>query len=79
MFDELQDFATVGSLPAVAEGRAVYTDEILAGAIYFDTPLSHTYVLDELTPLLEPPRQAPPREPSRPDPPPVTSHQETDP
>ncbi len=53
MFDELQAFATVGSLPAVTEGRAVYTDETLAGAIYFDTPLSHTYVLEELTPLLE--------------------------
>ena len=53
MFDELQDFATVSDLPAVKENRSVYTDEILAGAIYFDTPLSLRYVLDELTPSLE--------------------------
>jgi len=53
MFDELQDFATVSDLPAVREQRSVYTDEILAGAIYFDSPLSLQYVLDELTPMLE--------------------------
>lgn len=41
------------SLPAVTEGRSVYTDETLAGAIYFLTPLSLEYVLDELTPRLE--------------------------
>ena len=41
------------SLPAVAENRAVYTDETLAGAIYFDTPLSLEYALDRLTPMLE--------------------------
>ena len=41
------------SLPAVAENRAVYTDETLAGAIYFDTPLSLEYVLDRLAPMLE--------------------------
>ncbi|CAB4704051.1 MAG: ABC transporter substrate-binding protein [Actinobacteria bacterium] len=52
-FDELQDFATVSTLPAVAEGRAIYTDDILAGAIYFDTPLSLEYVLERLTSSLE--------------------------
>jgi iron complex transport system substrate-binding protein len=52
-FDGLQDFGTIGSLPAVKENRAVYTDGTLAGAIYFDTPLSRAYVLDKLTPMLE--------------------------
>ena len=52
-FDELQDFATVSDLPAVKENRSVYTDEILAGAIYFDTPLSHKYILENLTPMIE--------------------------
>ena len=52
-FEELQDFATVSSLPAVREGRSVYTAETLAGAIYFLTPLSLEYVLAELTPMLE--------------------------
>ena len=42
-FDELQEFGTIVDLPAVAENRSVYTDEILAGAIYFDTPLSLEY------------------------------------
>jgi iron complex transport system substrate-binding protein len=52
-FDELQAFGTIGSLPAVKENRSAYTDEILAGAIYFDTPLSLEYALDRLTPMLE--------------------------
>lgn len=52
-FDDLHEFGTISTLPAVTEGRAVYTDEILAGAIYFLTPLSLQYVLDELTPMLE--------------------------
>jgi iron complex transport system substrate-binding protein len=52
-FDELQDFATISLLPAVEEGRTVYTDEVLAGAIYFLTPLSLEYVLERLTPMLE--------------------------
>ena len=52
-FEALQEFGTVDRLPAVREGRAVYTDEVLAGAIYFITPLSLGHVLDELTPLLE--------------------------
>jgi iron complex transport system substrate-binding protein len=53
MFGELQGFGTISTLPAVAENRAVYTDETLAGAIYFDTPLSRAYVLERLTPMLE--------------------------
>ncbi len=52
-FDALQEFGTIDQLAAVRENRAVYTDEILAGAIYFITPLSLEYVLDELTPMLE--------------------------
>lgn len=52
-FDELQKFATIGDLPAVKEGRAVYTDGTLAGAIYFMTPLALQYTLDHLTPALE--------------------------
>jgi iron complex transport system substrate-binding protein len=53
MFDELQAFGTVSTLPAVAENRSVYTDETLAGAIYFGTPMSLAYALDRLTPMLE--------------------------
>jgi iron complex transport system substrate-binding protein len=53
MFDELQGFGTISSLSAVAENRAVYTDEALAGAIYFDTPLSLEYALDRLAPMLD--------------------------
>lgn len=53
MFDSLQEFGTIGSLPAVTENRAVYTDATLAGAIYFDSPLSLQYALDRLTPMLE--------------------------
>lgn len=52
-FDELQAFSTVSKLPAVAENRSVYTDEVLAGAIYFLTPLSQLYLIDRLTPMLE--------------------------
>ncbi|WP_244932192.1 ABC transporter substrate-binding protein [Nocardioides sp. W7] len=51
--EELLGFGTVANLPAVAENRAVYTDDVLAGAIYFDTPLSLLYVLEHLTPMLE--------------------------
>ncbi|GAB2460042.1 ABC transporter substrate-binding protein [Nocardioides hungaricus] len=53
MFDSLQKFGTIGTLPAVAENRAVYTDATLAGALYFLTPLSLQYALDRLTPMLE--------------------------
>ena len=53
MFDSLQEFGTIGSLDAVTGNRAVYTDDILAGAIYFDSPLSLRYTLERLTPMLE--------------------------
>lgn len=53
MFDGLQEFGTIGSLSAVSENRAVYTDGTLAGAIYFETPLSLRYALERLTPMLE--------------------------
>ena len=52
-FDDLQSFGTVANLAAVRENRSVYTDDVLAGAIYFLTPLSLEYVLDHLTPQLE--------------------------
>ena len=40
-------------LTPVREGHLVFTDATLAGAIYFTTPLSLPYVLDNLVPLLE--------------------------
>jgi iron complex transport system substrate-binding protein len=52
-FEELQGWATISLLPAVGENRAVYTDETLAGAVYFDTPLSRAYVLERLAPMIE--------------------------
>jgi iron complex transport system substrate-binding protein len=52
-FDDLQSFGTVAHLAAVRDHRAVYTDDVLAGAIYFLTPLSLEYVLEHLTPELE--------------------------
>jgi iron complex transport system substrate-binding protein len=44
---------TFERLTAVAENRAVYTDATLAGALYFISPLSLPYVLEQLTPQLE--------------------------
>jgi iron complex transport system substrate-binding protein len=49
---ELQEFGTLGSLDAVVNNRAVYTDPELSGAIYFLTPLSQKYVIDQLVPRL---------------------------
>ncbi|MCS5720142.1 iron-siderophore ABC transporter substrate-binding protein [Herbiconiux sp. CPCC 205763] len=49
---ELQEFGTLGSLDAVVNNRAVYTDPELSGAIYFLTPLSQKYVIDNLVPRL---------------------------
>ncbi|MFT4136287.1 ABC transporter substrate-binding protein [Microbacterium sp.] len=49
---QLLKFGTVSELSAVKEGRAVYTGEVLSGAIYFLTPLSQKYVIDHLVPLL---------------------------
>jgi len=53
MFDELQRWSTIGNLKAVKENKSIYTDETLAGAIYFLTPLSQMYVLETLLPQLE--------------------------
>jgi iron complex transport system substrate-binding protein len=49
---EVLDFGTVSSLDAVVNHRAVFTDPVLAGAIYFLTPLSQQYVIDNLVPRL---------------------------
>lgn len=49
---KLKQVPTFDTLPAVAEDRAVYTDPTLAGAIYFNSPLSLPYILDHLTPEL---------------------------
>lgn len=49
---ELLKFGTISDLSAVKGNRAVYTDDVLAGAIYFLTPLSQKYVIEHLTPLL---------------------------
>jgi iron complex transport system substrate-binding protein len=48
----LMKFGTLANLKAVKENRSVYTDGVLAGAIYFMTPLSQKYVLEKLTPRL---------------------------
>lgn len=49
---ELLKFGTISDLSAVKGKRAVYTDDVLAGAIYFLSPLSQKYVIERLTPLL---------------------------
>ncbi len=66
-FQELQEFGTIGNLEAVPGDRAVYTDEVLAGAIYFDTPLSLEYVLESSRRCSSWPRPASHRTPSRTD------------
>jgi len=50
--DEVLQFGTTSSLSAVTGNRAVYTDGVLAGAIYFLTPLSQKYVIEKLVPRL---------------------------
>lgn len=50
--DALEDEATFMNLAPVEQGRSVYTDGTLAGAIYFATPLSLPYVLDRLPVML---------------------------
>jgi iron complex transport system substrate-binding protein len=50
---ELEKNKLFGQLQAVQAGRSIYTGSVLAGAIYFATPLSLPYVLDELVPQLE--------------------------
>lgn len=39
-------------LAAVRAGRSIYTGGVLAGAIYFSSPLSLPYIVDELVPQL---------------------------
>lgn len=48
----LMDFVTLSQLDAVTNGRAVFTDGTLAGAVYFMTPFSQKYVLEHLVPRL---------------------------
>jgi iron complex transport system substrate-binding protein len=50
--EPLLSFGTLADLDAVEGNRAVYTDGTLAGAIYFMTPLSQKYVIEELVPRL---------------------------
>ncbi len=45
----LQKVPTFAALDVVKQGRTVYTDPILTGAMYFVTPLSLLYVADHLT------------------------------
>jgi iron complex transport system substrate-binding protein len=49
----LEDLGVYRSLRAVQNGNLVFTDGVLAGAIYFTSLLSLPYVLDELVPMLE--------------------------
>lgn len=48
----LQKVPTFSQLDGVAKNRAVYTDATLSGAMYFMTPLSLDYVVEQLPPLL---------------------------
>jgi len=49
----LKKVTTFKFLDAVKGKRAVYTDPILSGAMYFVTPLSFKYILEKLTPGLK--------------------------
>lgn len=49
---ELEKIPGFTGLRAVKNGTSLYTDAVLAGAIYFASPLSLPYVLDKLVPLL---------------------------
>ncbi|SDP22172.1 iron complex transport system substrate-binding protein [Klenkia soli] len=48
----LESLGVYRSLSAVQGGHLVFTDGTLAGAIYFTSPLSLPYVLDQLVPAL---------------------------
>jgi iron complex transport system substrate-binding protein len=50
--EALEAVPTFEKLRAVRDGRVVYTDGTLAGALYFTTPLSLMYALDRLVPAL---------------------------
>ena len=49
----LEQVPTYARLGAVTGRRTVYTDPVLSGAMYFISPLSLPYVLEELTPQLK--------------------------
>lgn len=49
---ELEAVALYNDLEEVRAGRLVFTDGITAGAIYFTSPLSLPYVLDQVVPAL---------------------------
>ena len=51
--EALEKVPTFEKLQAVRDGRVVYTDGTLAGALYFMTPLSLMYALDRLVPALD--------------------------
>jgi iron complex transport system substrate-binding protein len=48
----LEKVPTFEKLEAVKDGRVVYTDPTLAGALYFESPLSLMYALEKLEPAL---------------------------
>lgn len=50
---KLLEVPTFRGLRAVRDRHAVYTDRILAGALYYPTPLSLPYLLERLVPRLE--------------------------
>lgn len=50
---DLTKIKAISRLQAVKAGRAVYADDVLTGAIYFNSILSMPYMLDKLVPELE--------------------------
>jgi iron complex transport system substrate-binding protein len=48
----LEEESLYNALEAVQDGRLVFTDGVTAGAIYFTSPLSLPFVLDQLVPAL---------------------------
>ena len=50
--DALEAVPVYQGLEEVREGRLVFTDGLLAGAIYFTSPLSLPFVLEVLVPAL---------------------------
>ncbi|WP_417684025.1 iron-siderophore ABC transporter substrate-binding protein [Roseibium sp.] len=51
--DQIRSIALRDSMRARREGREVYADTLLAGALSHSSPLSLNYALDRLVPLLE--------------------------
>jgi iron complex transport system substrate-binding protein len=48
----LEEYPVYANLEEVRDGRLVFTGGLLAGAIYFSSPLSLPYVLETLVPAL---------------------------